>query len=113
MAIQRRPAPKLQRRRHFIRQWREYRGLTQEKLAERIERSRGLVSQLESNTTNYTAETLEALAFALQCDTWDLLNVDPSKEGQVVDILDLLRQASPEQQAQALGYVQGLVRKVN
>lgn len=104
-------AQKRQKPRQFFAAWRKKRGLSQEQLAERIGKSRGLISQLESGSTSYTAETLEALAYALMCEPWDLLNVDPSKEGQVVDILDLLREASPEQRAQALGYVQGLVRR--
>lgn len=104
-------APKPQRRRHFIKEWREHRGLSQEQLAERIDRSRGLISQLESYTTNYTAETLDALAVALNCEPWDLLNVDPKKEGRVIDILDLLRQATPDQRERAIGYIEGIVRK--
>lgn len=104
-----RPRKQLQRRRHYIKEWRIKRGLSQEQLAERIERSRGLISQLESNTTNYTAQTLEAIAFALGVDSWQLLNVNPAKEGQVVDILDLLRGATPEEQARALAVVQALV----
>lgn len=103
--------PKRPMRRQFIAEWRKKRNLTQEQLAERIERSRGLVSQLESGFTAYTAETLNAIADALSCEPWDLLHVDPSKEGQVVDIVDLLRKASPEQKAEAIGYIKGLVRQ--
>lgn len=106
-----RPRPKLTRQRHYIAEWRKKRGLSQEQLAERIEKSRGLISQLESFTTRYTEETLEALADALTCEPWDLLNVNPLKEGQVIDIMDLLRDATPEQKAQAMGFVQGLVRR--
>lgn len=110
MAKMLKPAPKPQRRRHFIKEWREYRGLTQDQLAERIGRTRGLIGQIETYRVNY-ATSLEAIAEALDCDIGDLLNVNPQKERQVVDIVDLLRKASPEQQAQALGYVQGLIRK--
>ena len=102
---------KRQWRRHYVAAWRKYRGLSQEQLAERIGKSRGLISQLESGTTAYTAETLHALADALSCEPWDLLNVDPTKEGQVVDIMDLLREATPEQKAEAVGFIKGLVRR--
>jgi transcriptional regulator with XRE-family HTH domain len=103
--------PKRARRRQFFAEWRKKRGLTQEQLAERIDKSRGLISQLESGLTSYTEETLNALADALSCEPWDLLHVDPSKEGQVVDLLDLIRQASPEQKAEAIGYIKGIVRR--
>jgi transcriptional regulator with XRE-family HTH domain len=107
------PVPKPQRRRHFIKEWREKRGLSQEQLAERVGKSRGLIGQLETYRINYTAETLEAIAYALQCEPWDLLNVDPSKEGQVIDVMDLLRKATPEQRERAIGYIEGMVRKAN
>lgn len=106
-----RQRPRLTRQRHYIAEWRTHRALSQEQLAERIERSRGLISQLESFTTKYTEETLEALAHALNCEPWDLLHVNPLKEGQVIDMMDLLREATPEQRAQAIGFVQGLVRR--
>jgi transcriptional regulator with XRE-family HTH domain len=38
--------------RHYVRQWREYRGLTQEQLAERVGKSRGLISQIEAASTD-------------------------------------------------------------
>jgi transcriptional regulator with XRE-family HTH domain len=103
--------PKRQWRRQYIAAWRKHRGLSQEQLAERIGKSRGLISQLESGTTAYTAATLAALAEALSCEPWDLLNVDPTKEGQVIDIMDLLREATPEQKAEAVGFIKGLVRR--
>lgn len=100
-----------QRIRQYVKEWRQYRGLTQDQLAERIDKSRGLVAQIESGLTDLTGDTLHALAFALRCEPSDLLRINPLKEGAVVDISDLLRGATPEQQSEALGYVRGLVRK--
>lgn len=106
------PAPKPQRKRHFIREWREYRGLKQEQLAERIGKSRGLIGQIETFRTNPDASMSE-LANALRCTIDELWHVNPLKEGQVIDIMDLLRDASPEVKAKTLGYVQALTGKAS
>ena len=64
--------------RHFIKEWRKFRGLTQERLAERIEATHGAISQLERGKINYTQPMLEALAFALSCEPSELLRHPPS-----------------------------------
>lgn len=86
------PHPKPKKATHFIREWRKYRHLTQEQLAERIDATPGSISQLENGIINYTQPTLEALAYALGCSPGDLLSIDPSKEGEVVDLMRLLRE---------------------
>jgi transcriptional regulator with XRE-family HTH domain len=96
--------------RHYVREWRDFRGLSQERLADRIDKSRGLIAQIESGLTELTLDNMYALAEALQCEEpWDLLRVNPLKEGQVVDITDALRGADPSVKEKALSFVQGLV----
>lgn len=85
------PHPKPKKAKHYLREWRKYRGLTQEVLAERTELTSGAISQLENGIINYTQPTLEALAYALNCEPGDLLSRDPVKEGEVVDFMRLLR----------------------
>lgn len=106
----RRPIKLQTRRRHFIKEWRKFRGLTQQQLADRVETVVSGISQLESGKQGYSQAMLEALASALSCEPWDLLNVDPGKEGDVVDLTRLLKNATPEQKAEAIGYVKGLLR---
>lgn len=86
------PHPKPKKATHFIREWRKHRHLTQEQLAERIDVTSGTISQLENGLINYTQPTLEALAYALSCSPGDLLSTDPSKDGEVVDLLRLIRE---------------------
>jgi transcriptional regulator with XRE-family HTH domain len=110
MTKQPRPVPKKTKLvRHYVKQWREYRGLTQDQLAERVDRSRGLISQIEGGITDLTEDMIYALADAMNCAPWDLLRVNPLKEGLVVDITDALRGKPAEIQAEALGFVRGLV----
>lgn len=105
-----RPHPKPKQTRHYIKEWRKHRGLSQERLAERIEKTHGAISQLETGVTDYTQGMLESLAQALNVEPGDLLTVDPNKEGQIVDLLALLRKATPEQQRQALAVVETLLK---
>ena len=80
------------RRRIFLQEWRKYRGLTQEALAERVGMSKGNISQLEQGVQGYSQEGLESLAEALQCDPGQLLNVDPTKDDAIWSIWE---QAKP------------------
>lgn len=88
---------------HFLRQWREYRGLSLRKLAERMEVEPGVpltshanLGRIETFQQPYSQEILEAAAIALGCTVSDLLMVDPTKEGEVVDLLRLLKDKDPE-----------------
>lgn len=90
MAKTARPAPKPERRRHFVKQWRKFKGLTQEQLAERIGVTPGAISQLEVGRTSYTQQMLEAMAEEFGIKPGDLLNVDPTKEGAMWSIWESL-----------------------
>ena len=67
------------RRRHFIREWRKFRGLNQEQLAERVGVAVSSISQLETGKQGYSQPTLEAIADALGCEPSDLLMRDPTQ----------------------------------
>lgn len=96
--------------RHYVAEWRRHRRLTQEQLAERVGRSRGLISQIESGTTELTEDMIYSLADAFRCAPGDLFRVNPLKDGIVVDITDALSGKPADLQAEALGFVRGLVR---
>lgn len=85
-----RPQPKRIRRRYYFREWRKYRHLTQEQLAERVDMSVSSVSQIETGTQGFTDATLQAFADALMCSPGDLLSRDPEAEGEVVDMMRLI-----------------------
>lgn len=85
-----------QRQKHFVREWRKFRGLTQERLAEQTPFTTGAISQLETGRTKYTQDMIEALAVALDCEPGDLLSRDPSKEGEVADLLAALSDENRE-----------------
>lgn len=76
------------RNRHYVREWRKYRHLTQEQLADRLGVATSTISQLETGKQGYSQAILEALADALSCQPADLLRRDPNKEGEIVDLFD-------------------------
>lgn len=91
----------------FIRQWRKYRGLTQELLADRIGMSPGNLSNIETGKQPYTQEHLEALAEALRCEVVDLLIRNPlDPEG----IWSLWERAKTAQREQILEVTKALLK---
>lgn len=75
----------------MLRQWRKHRGLTQERLAERLGTSKGYISDLENGKQRYNQQHLEALAEALDCDPVDLLIRDPTDPEGIWSIWDRVR----------------------
>lgn len=82
----------------YIRDWREYRGLTLKEVEHRMEKSPGetlitgvSIGRIERGLQPYTQPILEALADALNCTTSDLLEVNPKKQGEVVDLMRFIR----------------------
>lgn len=80
------PRFKPPRRRIFLKEWRKYRGMTQEALAEAAGMSVSNVSQLEQGRQGYSDEGLEALAEALNCSPGQILMVDPTRDGAIWSI---------------------------
>lgn len=101
---------------HFMREWREFRGLSLRQLESRLESEPGgepLVSyvslgRIERHIQPYSQPILEAVAFALQTTPASILEVNPFKEGTVID---LLRRLPREKQAEAQSYLTFLASK--
>lgn len=81
---------------HFVRQWRKFRGYSQEQLAEMIGVTHGAISQLERGLTQYTQPLLEALADALQTDPPSLLIRDPTQNESIWSLWDRAKPAQRE-----------------
>jgi transcriptional regulator with XRE-family HTH domain len=81
------------RRRHFIREWREFRGLTQERLADMLGTTKTSISRIESLKQSYTQEFLEACADALGTHAGALLMRMPSDADQEAEAASRRRRA--------------------
>jgi transcriptional regulator with XRE-family HTH domain len=96
------------RRCHFIREWREYRGIpSQAELAKRIGASVATISRIESGAQNYTQATLELIAEALRTDPADLLSRNPMTTDQLDEVLE---QASPSQRRIIVEVAKGVIK---
>lgn len=91
--------------RHYLRAWREFRNLTQEQLAERLETGKDQISRWENGKRGMSVEVQFALAEALNIEPQDLFR-DP----HIPSIDVLLRNASPEKRQQALKVVEALLQ---
>jgi len=78
------------RRPTFIKAWREYRGLTQDKLGDRIGMSVPNLSKLERGIIPYTQDHLDVLASALRCQPVDLLIRNPTDPDSIWTVWDAL-----------------------
>lgn len=64
-------------KRHFIKEWREHKSLTQNQVADRVDKEQATVSRIENGKVPYTQETLEAFAHAFGCEPFELLRPPP------------------------------------
>lgn len=67
-------------RKTFVKEWRVYRELTLEAVAEQLRVTAGAISQLETRRTAYTQPVLEGLARIYQCEPADLLSRPPGAD---------------------------------
>jgi transcriptional regulator with XRE-family HTH domain len=83
--------------RHFIKQWREHRGLSQLQMAERIGIDKSYVSKIENGKKRYDQPFLEAAAEVLNCSPADLIVRDPSTSESIWSIWEQLAPQAREQ----------------
>lgn len=91
--------------RHFLKEWREVRGLTQQQLADRIDTGKDQISRWEANKRSMTSEVIAALGEALSIEPHQLF-LDPAQPSAD----ELLRNATPEQRRQAFTVIEALLR---
>jgi transcriptional regulator with XRE-family HTH domain len=85
--------------RFYLREWRQFRQLTQERLADRLGITKQHVSDLERGRRQYNQALLEGFADALTCEPADLLMRDPTSPQAIWSIWD---QIPPVDRDQAL-----------
>lgn len=90
------PKPQARRTKHYFREWREKAGLTQDQAMGRLGWSQSKISRIENGKNPYNEDDLAAAARAYDCSPTDLIEVNPLKDGQVVDLMRLLRNADPK-----------------
>lgn len=91
---------------NHLRAWREFRRLTQEELAEKVETTGAVISLLESGGRGLSGKWLDKLAPALNTRPGFLLEFDPNDAD--LDILKAITELPQETKPQALRVLQAL-----
>ena len=102
--------------RHYIKEWRLKRGYSLRRLANMMEAEPGgdlilshaSLARIEKGEQPFSEEILAALADALNVSRSDLLEINPQKDGEVVD---LMRRMTDAQRAAAVEYMNFLLSK--
>jgi transcriptional regulator with XRE-family HTH domain len=94
-------------RRTFIREWRQFRNLTLEQLADRLDMTASHLSMLERGQRGYAQDTLEAVAEALQTDAASLLVRNPADPEAIWSVWE---QAKPGERRQIVEIAKTLIR---
>lgn len=97
----------------YFRQWRKHRGFTQDEVLNRlaifedplIPKTNASLSRIENGKQIYTQRILEALAEIYDCEPSELLSRDPTKAGQVIDMVARLNAIN---QAKVEAFIRGL-----
>ncbi len=94
----------------FFKEWRKFRGLKQEELADQIGVTPSSISQLENGKQGFTDTTLVALAEALHCNPGDLLMRNPLDQDAPWSLWDIVRHAEPNKKKEIVAVVETLLR---
>jgi transcriptional regulator with XRE-family HTH domain len=94
-------------RTYFI-EWREWKGWTQQELANRMETTVATVSRVENGARDWGKGYLEAFAYVIECpNPADPISRPPNAP---ITLDEMLKDASPEQRRQAIAVVETLLR---
>ena len=106
--LRKKPLQKRPLHKQFFRKWREKLDLTQDRALERLEGwSQSKLSRIESGATIWNSHDLAELESAYGVSSYLLLHVDPTKAGEVVDIMALINDKNREQVVRVLKALNG------
>lgn len=90
--------------RHFLKEWREFRGLTQEELASRADTTKSVISLIEGHHRGLSQKWAAKFAPLLKTTPGALISYDPNKVD--TGILELWLTIPDEQKPQAIRVLQ-------
>lgn len=94
---QRRPS------RLYLKEWIKHRGLNYERLADRIDTSKSVISKLANQQQRYNQDWLEKIAWALDCEVAQLYRPPNAPTAD-----ELLKQMTPDDRERALRIISTL-----
>lgn len=93
---------------NFLKMWREFRNLTQQELADRVDTNANMIGYLESGERGLSAKWLRKLAPALDTTPGMLLDHDPRELDS--DIIDIWAHAGNRERRQLSDIAKTIVR---
>lgn len=94
------------RRKTYLRQWRKLKpGRTLEQVAAELHITQPQLGRIERGDQPYNQDLLEALAELYGCEPDELIWRDPTKEGQVID---MVKRLDERRQAQIAAFIRAL-----
>ena len=91
---------------HYLKEWRKFRRMTQDKLAEAVDTSKSVISDLERGNLQLSPKWLRKLAPVLGTQPGHILDHDPNNLD--TDIIDIWTRI--EDKAQAMKVLQSFVK---
>lgn len=101
---------KRERQRHYLAEWRKFRGLTQERAADRIGKTQAALSRYERGLTPYDQDILELLAEAYQTDPGSLLMRNPTSKDAPWTIENKLKGVPKERLEMIEGVIDAMLK---
>ena len=104
------PVPKQphERQRHFLKEWREYRNLTQQTAAARLDIDQSTLSRIERRQIPYDQDFLEQAAAAYNCNVADLIMRNPLDKSAPWAILETVKKLPKHRQTDAVRIIRAL-----
>lgn len=87
---------------HFLAEWRAFRNMTGEQLAEAADMSVASISQIETGKQGFSMKSLNKIAKALSTDPASLLARDPTDAQNFWSIAERISRAPPEAKRAAI-----------
>ncbi|MDP3940593.1 MAG: helix-turn-helix transcriptional regulator [Deltaproteobacteria bacterium] len=96
---------------------RKRRGLTQEQLAERAGMHRSTIARMEISNIGWTHQTIDVLADALQCPTYELFGYhhppEATLDAETLEAITILEGLNPDARREALDHIKVVQRRHN
>jgi transcriptional regulator with XRE-family HTH domain len=93
---------------NHLREWREFRGMSQDELAARVETAKGVISLLENGKRALSDKWLRRLADVLDTRPGHILDIDPNDLD--TDIVDIWTRLDKNDQAQAASILRTFIK---
>jgi transcriptional regulator with XRE-family HTH domain len=93
---------------HYLKEWRKFRGMTQQELADRLDTSKSVISDMERGELQLSPKWLRRIAPVLQTQPGHILDHDPATIDN--DIIDIWAHIEVRDREQAIRVLRSFVK---